>query len=826
MASIIKDQDHFQTLFEFAPDACYLNDLRGNFVDGNQAAERMIGYAREELVGRNMFSLQLLGARDLARATALLARNALGESTGPSEFVLHRKDGSRVSVEIRTRPVEVNGQRLVLGIARDIGARLAADEKLRASEHRFRELFDSTSEMIHCVLPDGTFAFVNRAWREALGYLEDDVTQLHIRDIVHPNSHEHCDDIFQTLRAGEAVEWIEVTLRTKSGESLLVEGRASCTFEDGEFAFTRGFFRDVTARKTAEAELSRLNEELEDRVKRRTEELSQANQRLAAEIREHREAQQRLSESEERFRAIFDSEPECVKLLDREGNLLDMNAAGLSLIEADSIGEVRGQCIYSIVAPEHREAFIAESEAVFEGRSGVLEFEIIGLKGSRRWMESHHVPLRDRAGAVTAVLAVTRDITERKRADEDLRRTASQLQAFFEVYPDLQFRVGADDTILDYHAGTANDLYVPPEHFLNRRVQEILPPDVFRKYATAMQEVRATGKMTSLEYQLPLPDGIATFEARLLPRESNEIVCLARNITDRKHAEQALRDSEEQSRTLLENHVDGVAVLVDFKIQYVNDPLCDLTGYSREELIGQSPLRLVAPNDQSRAAQRMQAWIRDEAVGALQATENEYEIVRKSGQKAPVEICSRSMRYQGRAAILSVLRDISRRKELEEESQRHRRLLAHANRVSTVGEMATGLAHELNQPLAAISMFADACIGTLKTDSNDVESVAAILQTLVEQARRAGSIVDRIRKFVGKEQFTQTPCYVQDLVNDVLSLLHLELSEQEVSVEVDIPEGLARVYVDRVQIEQVLVNLIHNSVDALSNCQSAPRNID
>jgi len=112
-------EERLKILFEFAPDAYYLNDLKGNFIDGNKAAEEITGYERDELIGKSFLKLKLLSPGQIPKATALLAKNVLGQSTGPGEFTLNRKDGTQVQVEIRTFPVKIEGKTLVLGIARD-----------------------------------------------------------------------------------------------------------------------------------------------------------------------------------------------------------------------------------------------------------------------------------------------------------------------------------------------------------------------------------------------------------------------------------------------------------------------------------------------------------------------------------------------------------------------------------------------------------------------------------------------------------------------------------------------------------------------------------
>jgi len=133
----LKDQ---LVIFEYAPDAYYLNDLKGNFADGNKAAEKLIGYKREELIGKNFLKIKILPPLELPKAAATLARNVLGQSTGPDEFILNKKDGSQVFVEIRTYAVKIKGKSTVLAIARDITKRKQAEEKLEAKTRDLEEV--------------------------------------------------------------------------------------------------------------------------------------------------------------------------------------------------------------------------------------------------------------------------------------------------------------------------------------------------------------------------------------------------------------------------------------------------------------------------------------------------------------------------------------------------------------------------------------------------------------------------------------------------------------------------------------------------------------
>ncbi len=159
----------------------------------------------------------------------------------------------------------------------------------------------------------------------------------------------------------------------------------------------------VTEQHHAENGHRQVLDELESRVAERTAALDEAN---AA-----------LRESEQRLRTIIETEPECVKVISPKGVLLDMNRAGLAMLDAASLAELNTQPLLNFIAPEHQTAFRTLHQRVMAGGSGALEFETLGLKGTRRWLETHAVPLRDAAGQVTALLGVTRDVTERKRAE-------------------------------------------------------------------------------------------------------------------------------------------------------------------------------------------------------------------------------------------------------------------------------------------------------------------------------------------------------------------------------------------------------------------------
>lgn len=155
--------------------------------------------------------------------------------------------------------------------------------------------------------------------------------------------------------------------------------------------------------------------------------LREAEQRVRDKESQHQGILDRLQENEYRLRTIIESEPECVKLQAADGTVLEINPAGLRLLDAGRPEDIIGTKIYDVVAQEYKDIYRENMRRVFAGEAVVYEFKSITLKGRTAWMETHAVPLRDARGAVYALLGITRDITEHKWAEEQGRRHQTEL---------------------------------------------------------------------------------------------------------------------------------------------------------------------------------------------------------------------------------------------------------------------------------------------------------------------------------------------------------------------------------------------------------------
>ena len=256
-------EEHLKILFDYAPDAYYISDLKGKFIDGNKAAERVIGYKREELIGKSFLKLKLLSLANISKAAKTLAKNIIGKPTGPDEFVLNRKDNSKITVEISTYPVKIKGRTLVLGIARDITERKKAEEILWKSQQEFASIFKHNPEASVYLDEKSRVLDINSRFSELFGYKVKEIKGNDINSgIIHPlDKIEEAKRLtkksikgyinYDTIRKKKDGTLFPVSI---SGSSVLIDGR------------TKGriiLYQDITQRKQAEQKIKQGYEKLQ-----------------------------------------------------------------------------------------------------------------------------------------------------------------------------------------------------------------------------------------------------------------------------------------------------------------------------------------------------------------------------------------------------------------------------------------------------------------------------------------------------------------------------------------------------------------------------------
>lgn len=272
----------------------------------------------------------------------------------------------------------------VVGYWINIDERKQAEEAIKASEEKYRTLVEQASDAILIADNKGRFMAVNTSLCKLSQYSENELLHMTLSDLAITDHFLENSVTFKELKEGKTVI-SERIAKGKKGKALHVEINAKL-LTDGRLL---AFVRDIAERKK--------------------------NQRA-------------LAESENRLRSIYNAEPECIKLLGPKGELMEMNPAGLSMIEADGLEQVKGKSVLGIVNEPYQKLFQDLIKNCFKGKPGTLEFEITTLKGTVRWLDTHAVPLKDTKGKIISLLGVTRDITESKKTREKIKNTTEQLR--------------------------------------------------------------------------------------------------------------------------------------------------------------------------------------------------------------------------------------------------------------------------------------------------------------------------------------------------------------------------------------------------------------
>ncbi len=293
------------------------------------------------------------------------------------------------------------------------------------------------------------------------------------------------------------------------------------------------------------------------------------------------------------------------------------------------------------------------------------------------------------------------------------------------------------------------------------------------------------------------------------------VFLLGRDVGESRRTEALLRLSEARYRLLTEQSTDIISrhAPQDWTFLYASPAVEALLGYTPEEIVGKSSVELFHPDDARAYAERAPTVIYDR--GIYLAT---YRYRHKDGHYVWLESTSRTLRDPASGELLeiiSVSRDVSRRLHAEEQALRAQAEMAHIGRLVLLGEMASGLAHELNQPLAAIVNYARGAIRRIDAEPPvGLALLRGALERVTEQAARASEIIRRLRGFARKGEFQRTPIDLAELVAGIVHFCLPEARRHGVTLEADPCAGLPRVLGDKVQIEQVLLNLIRNAIEA------------
>jgi len=581
-------------------------------------------------------------------------------------------------------------------------------------------------------------------------------------------------------------------------------------------------------------------------------------------ITDRKGSEQALHRAEELNRQIVESIGDCVKILTLDGRLLYLNNEGLRTLEKTDASELLNLPLAGFLAEAEREAAVAAVEEAARGGRGRFHYTICTPSGIAKSFDAVVTPITDANGTVVQLLAISRDITERRR-DEALRAgqhrvlemiaTGSSLPAVLESLVQLveaqshgmrctvllldedgkTIRHGAAPSFPDDYAQAIDGSAIGPSvgscgtaMYLGAPVivADVLTDplwadlrDVARRFGfracwstpifSPLRRVLGSLAMYYAEPRVPEDE-----ELRLIETAAD----IARIAIEQQRAYQALRRSEARNRAMLRAIPDWVflttvdGVFLDFHARDVSR-----LHASPSVFLGRT-VGEVLPR--SVADPLMAAFVRAAASG--EAENVEYSIGAEDAERS-YEACIVSCDGD---RILSIVRETTARKRAALEADANRRELAHLSRVAMLGELSGTLAHELSQPLTAVLSNAQAARRLLEQRPPDVGMVQAALDDIIRNDRRAGAVIDRLRTLLRKGETVLQPVDVNEVAREVIDLAYGELMSRRVTVKSTLSPAIPLVLGDRVQLQQVVLNLVLNACDAMKGTPMAQRHLE
>ncbi len=381
-------------------------------------------------------------------------------------------------------------------------------------------------------------------------------------------------------------------------------------------------------------------------------------------------AELKLAESENRLHTIIQTEPECIKLLGPNCELLDMNPAGLAMIEAENISDLLGKSVLELVDPSYKEAFANLTRDVFNGVAGSLEFQITSLKGSKRWIETNVVPFRNTNGEIVSLLGVARDSTKRKRNEDLLRETEEKYRGIFENAPDGIYQTTPEGKFITANPAMAKIFgYNTPEELITSvtdiGAQLYLNPTARLE---VMDLLRREGKVIGYEIETVKNNREVIWvltTVKCVYNEKGEIKYFegtVKDITEQKKAERQIIKERELVNTFI-NSLPGVFYLYNKAGKFLrwNTNFETVTGYTTEEVSSMNPLQFFEGTERDLVASQINnVFIKGYA-------EVEANFLLKDKTKIPYYFNGWKIRYENQDCLIGVGIDISDRKKAEDQ---------------------------------------------------------------------------------------------------------------------------------------------------------------
>jgi two-component system NtrC family sensor kinase len=750
-----ESEQKYRLLFETSPDCIAQLDREGRYLAANPAVAKSLGVPLEELIDRTVSEVM---PQEVAQHRLEMVRKVLDEWQA-QVFEDQRAGRYFHHIIIPTKTSEQ--KEAVQVITRDITERKQAEQALQKSEERYRVLAENAGEAIF-VVQDDVVKFINRKGVELCGYSGEELASRPFTRFIYPDDiHMVADRYLKRLRGELGPQTYDFRIVRKDGAIRWGELNAvSISWEDRPAVLC--FMNDVT---------------------------------------EHKEAEEALSQSEERYRTILEEMEDAYFEVDLGGHLTFVNNSVCRDL-GYSREELIGMSYKGYIVEEDIESVFRVFTEVY--RTGVpnkgFPWKVSRKDGSHGFAETSISPLRNDKGEIIGFRGVGRDITERKHAEEVRAEAATRRRILVDQSTDGIVVLDENGKVyeanqrfaqmLGYTPVEVRELYVWDWEYLHphERVLEMIRSVDEAGDHFETQHRRKDGSI----YDVEIGTNGAMFAGQKL------VFCVCRDITERKKMEEALRQSEENYRALFDSTVIGTVVLdaETRKIVMANQAAAKIFELSSpEESIGEDPLEFVHPSEKERDLELIVKELFEQDL----RTAHEIRAITRDGREIWISATGARIMHEGKLAGLISFTDITEQKWQSE------RLMV-TDRLVSLGELASGTAHELNNPLTSIIGFSQ-----LLMEREVPDDIREDLKLINTEAQRAANVTSNLLTFARKHAPVKQLSQINNIIEDMLKLRAYEHKVNNIGVVKQLHPDLPEMMVDYFQIQQVFMNIIINA---------------
>jgi PAS domain S-box-containing protein len=665
-----------------------------------------------------------------------------------------------------------------------------AEQALQSSEHNLAAIIDTIPTLAWCNLPDGSNEFLNKGWHEYTGLSPGESHGWGWQAAFHPEDLPPLMEKWQKMLVSGESDEIEARLRRHDGVYRWFLIRAQALRNDsGKIVRWYGTSTDI-------------------------EDLKQSERGRRA--------------SERNLAAIINTIPTTAWTTRPDGycdflNQVWLDYAGMTAEQAQGWGWAEA------IHPDDRKRLVEEWQSCLASGTAVdTEARIRRFDGSYRWFLIRANPLRNESGNIVKWYGTCIDVEDRKHGEESLRASELSWRQIVDNVPGLVATTGALGEIEFLNRQTLEYFGKTNEELKDWALIGAVHPDDLPRVIEARKKSIETGQVYEIEHRCRRADGVFRwFQVRGVPvRDTKDTVTgwylLLTDIDDRKRAE----DQVEQAYLRLTE-----AQRLSKTGSFITDLVADEHNWSEEtfRIFDFDPATKVT-------VQRIREIIQPEDLTSFDAmiaramtgvdVDFIFRIVTARGALKYLRGLARIMAQNAdRPLFIGALQDITESKVAEQALDKARSELTHVARVTTLNALTASIAHEINQPLASLVTNASICLRRLNADPPNVDGARETVQRTIRDANRASDVITRLRALFSKKEFTLETLDLNELIREVIALSLSDLQRNQVILRSELAEDLPPIIGDRVQLQQVALNLLRNASDAMVGVEDRPRQL-